>query len=95
MLFGDVVRACILVEITFGVGFLTARFWKRRKHPAQYLSLMAAALIAYSLFAFFVVAYRWGHPLTWRTPFAGIAATIAFVAAVRNGYEREEAEIHN
>lgn len=87
VLFADVIRVLVMIEITFGIGFLAARLWKRRRSPWQYLSLMTIALSLYSLFTFFILISRYGTPLSWQAPFAGAAATLAFVAIVREGHK--------
>ena len=92
----DVFRALVIAEIFFSIGWLIARVINR-KHPMKYLSLMAVALVIYSAFAAFeLAADRWGKPLSWQAPFIFVAATVSFIAIVREGLyhgtEREDTD---
>lgn len=88
--FADAIRIIILVEIFFTVGWMIARLWKRRHSPWQYLTMMAAAIIAYSIFGAAIMVSRWGHTLSWRAPLLLVAATLAFIAVVREGLKHKE-----
>lgn len=86
----NIIRGIAITEILFCVGFLFARLWRHRRAPWKYLSLMAIALIAYSLFAAFVVLSRWNQPVSWQAPLVIIAATLSCVAVVREGIHPHE-----
>lgn len=87
----NIFRAIVIAEIFFGIGWLVARMWVRRRHPFQYLSLMAVALVIYSTFAALELALdRWGKPLSWQAPFVFFAATVSLVAIMREGLHKEE-----
>ena len=81
----DVFRLIVILEITFGIGYLTARIWMRRRHPWRYLSLMAISLVLYSLFAVGVIIGHWCQPISWNAPYVFIAATVSTIAIVREG----------
>lgn len=86
----NALRAIAIGEIFLGIGFLIARLWKRRHHPWQYLSLMAVALLLYSVFAALELAFdKWNKPLSWQAPFILFAATVTFIAVVREGVRKE------
>jgi drug/metabolite transporter superfamily protein YnfA len=85
---GNILRIIALLEILFCLGFLCQRLWVRRHNPWQYLSLMAVALVLYSVFAALIVIYRFGEPLSWRTPLVIVAATVSFIAIIKEGVHK-------
>lgn len=89
----NALRALAVTEIFFTIGWLVARVWKRRHHPWQYLSLMAVALVIYSFFAAGVMITRWNDRLSWFAPVVLFAATVSFVAVLREGHHQHNSEI--
>jgi hypothetical protein len=80
----NALRLLVLSEIAFGLGFFAFRIWKRHR-PWAYLSIMGMALALYSVFAAAVLISRYNQPVSWRTPFAGVCATVALIGILREG----------